>query len=289
MRVAISGSKGFVGSHLVHELKTNYAANIIHIPRALLYGNTEELSAFITDCDVIIHLSGAPIICRWTPKNKKELYDSRVITTQNLVHAIASIDNKPKVFISTSAVGIYDSIHSHSEFSTEYSDDYLGKICIDWEKAAYECDRLGIRTVIFRLGVILSDKGGAMQKALPVFKLGLGGKLGDGMQAFPYIHMKDLINAYLHVIENVESCGVYNAVAPEIVSNKTYTKSLGMALNRPTFFAVPSFLLNLLLGESAQMLLKGQQVRPKRLLLEGFIFQFASIQMAISSFFIRRS
>ncbi|BAX78534.1 TIGR01777 family oxidoreductase [Labilibaculum antarcticum] len=283
MKIGITGGTGLIGSHLIEKLKGELNADILLIPRNILYGNVQDLSVFIKSCEIIIHLSGAPIVCRWNSRNKQILRDSRILTTQNLSHAIGLMETKPRLFISTSAVGIYDTDHTHSESSSNFSTDFLGDLCVDWEKSANEVKIHGVRTVIFRLGVVLSEKGGALTKVLPLFRFGLGGKLGNGKQAFPFIHISDLVNAYAFVIVNTDSEGTYNLIAPELITNRDYTKTLCSVLNRPAFFHVPAFILRAIFGEGAKVLLSGQKVVPKRLLDMGFLFYFPSIRASLTS------
>lgn len=284
MKIGITGGSGLIGTHLTEKLAGDLNADILLIPRKLLYGNVQDLSEFIKYCEVIIHLSGAPVLCRWNSKNKQVLRNSRITTTKNLNCAIALMEIKPKLFISTSAVGIYDNKHTHNEYSKNFSDDFLGELCIDWESAANEIKRQGVRTVIFRLGVVLSDKGGALAKALPIFRYALGGKLGNGSQAFPFIHIKDLMNAYSYVILNKEMEGAYNLIAPELITNRDYTKALSSFLNRPAFFHVPASILRVLFGEGSNVLLSGQRVVPERLVNAGFMFDFPTLHTTLNSF-----
>ncbi len=289
MKIGITGGTGLVGSHLIEKLIEELNAEILLIPRKLLYGNVDDLSYFIKSCEIIIHLSGSPVICRWSLKNKQILRDSRILTTRNLSRAIDLMKRKPKLFISTSAVGIYDTNHIHSELSVDYSGDFLGQLCVDWENEARTIDKYGVRTVIFRLGVVLSEKGGALGKTLPVFRYGLGGKLGNGMQAFPFIHINDLVNAYLHVILNLEAEGIYNLVAPDLITNADYTKALSLCVNRPAVFHVPSFILKVIFGEGANVLLSGPRVVPERLLNMAFQFSYPTLTATLNSLLNCRS
>jgi len=189
---------------------------------------------------------------------------------------------KPKLFISTSAVGIYDAYHT-DESSTNFSNDFLGELCLDWEKASTGLVKLGVRTVIFRLGVVLSERGGALAKVIPIFRYGLGGRLGNGNQAFSFIHIDDLLNAYSFVISNVETEGIYNLTAPKLITNSDYTKELGSCLNRPAFFHMPVFILRAIFGDGAKVFLTGQKVVPKRLLNMGFLFYFPTLGASLTS------
>lgn len=282
MKIAISGSNGLVGSHLCDYLQTEIGAEIIKIPRVRLYGDTKALANLLDGANVIIHLSGASILSRWTENRKKVLRDSRVETTKNLCKAVAILENKPDQFICTSAVGIYSGYNEHSEESEAYSHDFLAKICMEWEQAAMEMQKLDVATAIFRLGVVLSKHGGIIQKSLPFFKLGIGGRLGSGKQQFPFIHIDDLIKVYGFVI-NEKTKGIYNLVAPERVNNAYFTKMMAKTLSRPAFCHIPSFILKLLLGEASVVLLSGQTVLPNRLKKEGFEYKYLSLEESLYS------
>ncbi|WP_282125486.1 TIGR01777 family oxidoreductase [Marinifilum flexuosum] len=280
MKIAISGSNGLVGSHLCDFLQTEFRAEIVKIPRERLYGDAKSLANLLDGANVIIHLSGASILSRWTNNRKKIIRDSRVETTKNLCKAVALLKYKPEQFICTSAVGIYSSLNEHSEESEEYFHDFLGKVCIEWEQAAMQMQKLDVATVIFRLGVVLSKHGGIIQKSLPFFKLGIGGRLGSGKQQFPFIHVDDLIKVYGFVI-NEKTKGIYNLVAPERVNNAYFTKMMAKTLNRPAFCHIPSFILRLLLGEASTVLLNGQTILPNRLKKEGFEYKYLTLEGAL--------
>ncbi|WP_421919857.1 TIGR01777 family oxidoreductase [Marinifilum sp.] len=280
MKIAISGSNGLVGTHLCEYLVNEKEADIVRIPRKLLYGRAKILANFLQGIDVIIHLSGASILSRWTKKRKKTLQESRIETTRKLYEAVALMENKPKQFICTSAVGIYNNRDLHTEQSKAYIDDFLGQICKKWEEAAMEIQQLNVSTVIFRLGVVLSDSGGAFKKSLPFFKIGLGGKLGSGKQMFPFIHIEDLLRAYAFVID-ANSKGLYNLVAPDLVTNHDFTNMLAKGINRPAFCHIPAFVLHIALGEASTVLLNGQKVIPERLKNEGFIYKYLTLKEAL--------
>jgi uncharacterized protein (TIGR01777 family) len=284
MKIGISGASGLVGSYLQIMLKRELNADMLVIPRKLLFGKVDDLAECIQNCEVLIHLSGAPIICRWNEKSKKILRDSRIQSTKNLSSAIGLLKNKPKLFISTSAVGIYDTENIHNESSLNLANDFLGNLCQDWEKAALQIEGQGVRTLIFRFGLVLSDQGGALAKIVPLFKWALGGNLGSGNQAFPFIHINDLGKAYLQAITNKEWQGIYNLVAPDLVTNAQFTKELSTCLKRPAFFHVPGFVLKCVFGEGAVLLLSGQRVVPKRLMDKGFQFDYPNCKTAICSF-----
>lgn len=235
----------------------------------------------IARADIVINLAGAPIIARWSEEYKKVLRSSRIETTKKIVEAMREADKKPEFFISTSAVGIYDNQRTHTEEDCQFSDDLLASICQDWEACALQAKELGIRTVIFRFGIILGKGGGMMQKVLTPFSLGLGGSIGNGKQAFSWIHIDDLEKSYAHVLEHAGSEGVYNLGAPHPVTNAEFTKALGKALSRPAFLPVPEFVLRLMYGDGCKVMTDGQSMIPKRLLDSGFVFKYPTIETAL--------
>jgi len=277
MKIGISGSNGFVGSHLKSYLSKMLQAEIVSIPRNLLYEDPKEMAVLLKNCQIIINLAGASVASRWTKKRMQELRCSRIATTQNLARAISLLNKKPKLFISTSAVGIYDDTGLHDEFSENYSNGFLSLLCQEWEAATKPISAIGVRTVIFRLGLVLSLHGGMLKKIIPFFKLGLGGKMGNGQQTFPFVHLEDLLRAYKHVILNDQAEGIYNLVAPEIITNFEFTRSLKLHFKKPSFFTVPAFLLNLVFLRGSDVLLIGQKVVSERLKTEGFSFQRKTI------------
>ncbi|NVJ52965.1 MAG: TIGR01777 family protein [Campylobacteraceae bacterium] len=278
--IAISGSSGFVGTNIKKFFsKDNF--EVISIEREVL-SNEEELTSIMEKADIVINLAGANIISRWTESYKKLLYTSRIDTTKALVNAMSKAQKRPELLISTSAVGIYSNKDCYDEEYYEYSDDFLAYVCKEWEKEALKAKELDIRTAIFRFGIILGD-GGALEKMLLPFKMGVGGTIGDGNQHFSFIHIEDLLNAYKFLIENVDLNGVFNLTSPMPTTNKGLTKALGTALNRPTFFPIPEFVLNLVFSEGAKVLTDGQCVEPKRLLDSGFSFKHTTIDETINN------
>lgn len=273
--VAITGSSGFVGSNL-SKMFQSQGYKVLQISQSLLKVKT-ELTKAIEQSNIVINLAGANILAKWSNEYKKILYSSRIETTKRVVEAIKTAKTKPELFISTSAVGIYNHTDTHTEDSRGYANDFLAKICIDWENEALKAKEFGVRTAIFRFGIILGD-GGALSKMLLPFSLGLGGVIGSGRQPFPFIHIEDLKNAYLHIIKNRNLDGIFNLVAPQIITNKEFTKALSDALHRPAFLHVPEFAVKILFGEGAKVLTSGQKVIPKRLLESGFVFKFKTIQ-----------
>ena len=280
MKIAISGSNGYIAKNLIPELE---AANhgITRIQRSEL-GDVDQLTKKLSGTDVVISLAGAPILQRWTTKNKNEIIRSRIDSTQNIVQAInrLSTEHRPDLFISASAIGIYSPNKAHTEESTLFSNDFVAEVVKSWEKASDDLNP-DVRKVIFRIGLILGKEAKTIQSLVPIIKLGLGGKIGSGKQPFPFVHIADAIRAILWSIENNNSKGVYNLVAPENIDNKTFTKTLAESLNRPAIFTVPEFILKIALGEASALLLQSPQVIPARLINEGFNFTFPDIHSTI--------
>ncbi|MCX8068926.1 MAG: TIGR01777 family oxidoreductase [Thermodesulfovibrionales bacterium] len=280
LKISISGASGFVGGNLIKRFKAlNW--QITAIEKSDFQKGKDRISSLISDSDAVINLAGAPIIAKWTEEYKKVMIASRVQTTRMIVDCMAISSNKPKVFISTSAIGIYSANGTHTENDFTYANDFLGDLAKQWESEALRATEFDIRTVIFRFGIVLGNNGGALQQMLPPFKLGLGGTIGDGSQAFSWIHIEDLVNAYIRAISDKHFTGIYNLTAPEPTTNKGLTLALSQALKKPAFFKIPEFALKLKYGEGAQALIKGQRVIPERLLKSGFIFKFPEINTAI--------
>jgi uncharacterized protein (TIGR01777 family) len=283
MQIAITGISGFIGGNLKTFFEENCDFEVLPVPRMLLYGSAELLADYLEGSDVVINLAGASILSRWTRKRKQKLWDSRVIPTRNIVTAFALMIKVPSVFISTSATGILDGIEEHDEYSQNYASDFLGELAQKWELEAINAHKLGIRTLIFRLGVVLDSKGGALAKMLPAFRLGFGGPVGNGNQPFPFIHIQDLMHAYLFAINREEHEGIYHLVAPELITNREFSLVLADTLHRPAWFPVPVVLLKLLFGEGASVLVGGQIVLCTRLLKSNFQFQFPTINLLLKN------
>jgi uncharacterized protein len=277
--IAITGASGFVGTSLIKYFSA-LGYKVLPIARDVL-NNQEKLNEILNSSDIVINLAGANIINRWSESYKKLLYSSRIDTTSKIVNTIKNIQNKPKLLISTSAVGIYDNKETYNE-NGNYSNDFLSKLCQDWENEASKAKSDTTKVSIFRFGIVLGKDGGALQKMITPFKLGLGGVIGNGSQSFSFIHIDDLLNAYKFVIENNYE-EIFNLTAPEPTTNKGLTLALGKTLKRPTILPVPEFVLNLIFSEGAKVLTDGQSVVPKKLLDLGFKFKFKTIEDTIDN------
>jgi uncharacterized protein (TIGR01777 family) len=282
MRIAVSGINGFVGSYLKKIFEEERGWQVQAITRTDLALEDGAFREKLEGAGVIIHLAGATISKRWTAEYKKLIYSSRIDTTKKIVKAITAMNNKPQLFISTSAVGRFSPEGINTEESGAFADDFLGRLAAAWEAEALKASDAGVRTVIFRFGVVLGPNGGMMARVLLPFKLGLGGTIGDGSQPVSWIHLRDLANAELRAIDDKSLSGIYNLCSPNPTTNKGLTKALGRALHRPAIFRIPVFMLRLVFSEGADTFASGQTVIPKRLLDAGFRFEFADIDAAVS-------
>lgn len=280
MKIAVSGATGFIGRRLIGELSEKFH-EVIVLSRTMLY-NERELEKAVSGADAVIHLAGAPILQRWTERAKEEIVNSRTVSTRNLIKVINRLpdDQRPKVFISASAIGIYALEGQHSDASTSFAHDFVGQVVQKWEKSSEDLD-ITVRRVIFRIGLVLGSEAKIIRQLLPVFKLGLGGKIGSGNQPFPFIHVQDVVGALWWAMQNPEVQGIYNLVAPQQITNTEFTKTLANLLKRPAIFTVPPFALKLVFGEAASLVLKNAKVLPERLAREGFPYLFPDIRSCL--------
>jgi len=266
-KLGIIGAGGLIGSRLSLFLDSAY--DVRKIKSEKLYLNPEELVRDLENLDIIINLAGYPVSGRWNDKIKKLISDSRIVTTHNLVNAINLMKVKPVHYINASAVGIYADGLICNENTQHFADNFLAKVVADWEKEASGVENVNL--TIVRIGVVLSRSGGAYALLRKVFKAGAGGIIGSGEQGFSFILIDDLIAAFGFIIEN-NITGIINAVSPNPVNNKIFTKELASALNRPSFLPVPEFAIRLLYGEGSTTVLHGQKAIPSRLVNCGFKF-----------------
>jgi len=301
MKVAIAGATGFVGSRLVERLHSEGHSVLVlardserarRIFPASAYPNLEivgyspaesgDWQHSIGGCDGVVNLAGVPIAEeRWTAARQQAILDSRKLTTAKLVEAIANAHPKPSVLVSASAIGYYGTSETAEfEENSPGGDDFLAEVCKEWESAAEKVKNTGTRLVILRLGIVLG-MGGALAKMLPAFRLFAGGPIGTGKQWFSWIHRDDVVNLILYALQNPQVEGVLNATAPHPVRMNELCETLGEVLQRPSWLPVPSFALELLLGDGAKVVLEGQQVLPKRTLVSGFQYKYPQLRSAI--------
>jgi uncharacterized protein len=297
MKVAITGSTGLVGRAVSNFFKKEgYAITSIlrsndpsYVEHGSLYWDIPSNkidAAHLEGHDVVIHLAGANIASkRWSPSYKREIRFSRIGSTTLLCEALSKLTHPPKVLISASAVGFYGLCDPSVDIdeSSPVGKDFLANVCHQWEEATKKAENAGIRVIHLRTGVVLSKKGGALAKILPIFKLGLGGKIGSGKQMMSWIALDEVPLIIHYLVHTSTISGPINVTSPNFVSNMDFTKALGEALHRPSFLPAPALAVKLLLGEMGEiLLLGGAKVIPKRLIESGYHFKYSDLRSALS-------
>jgi len=293
MKIVISGASGLIGTQLVTTLKSSGHEVVQLVRRSAAASQimwdpkSAKLDpASLEGCDAVIHLSGAGIgDKRWSDAYRKEILDSRTATTSLLANTIASLQRKPSVFLSGSAIGIYGARGDEQLTETsEHGTGFLADVCEQWEAAAKPAIDAGVRTVFLRTGIVLSPKGGALKKLLPLFRLGVGGKFGNGKQWQSWISMDDEVASIIHLL-TANVSGAVNLTAPQPVTNAEFTKVLARVVKRPAIVPVPTFAPKILLGgELADALLfTGQRVMPQALTASGYVFKHSTLESALRS------
>jgi uncharacterized protein (TIGR01777 family) len=281
MKIKMTGASGYLGEVIKKEL-IKKGHQVLPIKRSFLYGPTGELTQQLTGTQVLINLAGAPILQRWTSHNKQIIYDSRVKTTRNLVKAIQKMneDERPQKVISASAVGIYAVNSTHDEHSSDFDKGFVGKVVKDWESSWNGLPE-NVELTLFRLGVVLGKEAQTIKKLLLPFKLGIGGKIGNGKQPFPFVHENDVARAFEWAINQPGREGIYNLTAPQKITNKEFTKAMANALNRPAIIPVPEFALRIVYGKAATLLTESPGVSPLELEKQNFEFGFPDIESTL--------
>lgn len=300
-KILIAGITGLIGKKLYHELKNQFDIYGLVRNKEKALKNISDIEFFewddselnllklIESVDVVINLSGKSIAkSRWTEKVKKEIYNSRIFSTRKLANLIVKSSKKPELFIVASAVGYYGlDIEKVSDESTPPSEDFLGKVCVDWEKESELVESVGVRRVNVRISTVLSRDGGALPLITLPFKFFLGSYFGSGNQYLPWIHEQDLCKLFQFIIENKNIHGPINAVSPHSVTMKEFCKTIGKILNRPCLIRVPEWKMKLLVGEMSELLLKGGKVLPKKALEAGFHFEYENLEKALKNLLIK--
>ena len=293
MNITITGASGLIGRRLLKNLgAAGHALTVVsrhagtNVPPGVgvvawdpMKGPAPEDG--VRNANAVIHLAGEPVAQRWNEDTKQRIRESRVVGTRNLVQALAKLRNAPRTLICASAVGYYGS--RGDEVLREDSapgQSYLAEVCAAWEKEAVAAEAFGMRVVRVRIGVVLDARGGALRRMLTPFRMGAGGKLGDGKQWMSWIHLADLAAMFQFAVENPVH-GVLNGVAPIPVSNADFTKTLARVVHRPAIFPVPAFGLKLLFGEMSEILLASQRVLPAAPEAAGFQFRFPELGGAL--------
>lgn len=297
MRILISGGTGFLGRPLCgalvragHEVRVTTrnleaARRRLPPPIDLIHPQAPEgWQAAVRGADAVINLAGESIADgRWTPGRKEALRRSRVATTSSLVDACTAVDERPRVFISASAVGYYGATGDEPlDESAPAGDDFLAQLCVAWESEARRAEGLGMRLVIPRIGVVLGEGGGALERMVLPFRMFVGGPMGSGKQWLSWVHRQDVISILIEALTNEKMSGPVNAVAPDPRTMSDFSKALGAALRRPSWIPVPAFALRLGLGEMAEMLLTGQRVVPAAAEAAGYRFHYRSLGDALA-------
>ncbi|HEX8105238.1 MAG TPA: TIGR01777 family oxidoreductase [Solirubrobacteraceae bacterium] len=298
MNVTVTGATGLIGTKLVTELTARGDAVTVlsrdpdKARRAL--GPAVRAVAWdaesgpapreaLDGADGVIHLAGEPVAQRWNAQAKARIRSSRELGTRNLVAGLRAAEPRPRVLVSSSAVGYYGP-HGDEQLpeSTAPGDDFLAQVCVVWEREADAAAELGLRVVKVRTGVVLDPSGGALKTMLPPFKLGAGGPVAGGRQYMPWVHVADVVGILVRALDDESWDGAVNATAPVPVTNKAFSKALGRALHRPAVAPVPGAAIRLLYGEMAEVVTKGQRAVPERTLGLGYSFRHPDLDEALS-------
>lgn len=294
MNYLLTGATGFIGSKVVETLLAQgHSVNYLGRKRgkhldsraAFHYWNVNEAPPLdsVPRLDAVIHLAGEPVAQHWTAEVKRRIRESRVTGTRKLVAAIGALEFKPSVLVSSSAIGYYGD--RGDELLTEESSpgsDFLAQVCRDWEQEAIQARDFGLRVVPIRTGIVLGRDGGALKQMLPPFRMGFGGKLGDGKQWMSWIHVDDLVRLYAFAAENPEVNAPLNGVRAAI-TNAAFTRELGRALHRPTLLPIPKFGLKAAFGEMSEVLLSSARVVPQRTEEAGFRYKYNDLSAALAA------
>ncbi|MFE2152386.1 TIGR01777 family oxidoreductase [Streptomyces lavendulae] len=291
MRIALTGSSGLIGKALVRSLRADGHDTVRFVRRAPAdpgEARWDPRAGFVDPAglegvDAVVHLAGAGVgDHRWTAAYKKEIRDSRVLGTAAIARAVAALDRPPAVLVCGSAIGYYgDTGDRPVDEGAPAGTGFLPSVCVDWEAAAAPARAAGIRTVFARTGLVVAAGGGAWGKLFPVFRAGIGGRLGNGRQYWSYISLDDEVAALRHIVDTPALAGPVNLTAPHPLTNREVTAAMGRILHRPTVCAVPAPVMRLALGEFAGDVLGSQRVLPTRLLESGFAFRHPGIEESI--------
>ncbi|MGW2812072.1 TIGR01777 family oxidoreductase [Streptomyces sp. NPDC001415] len=293
MKIAVTGSTGLIGAELVRSLRADGHEVLRLVRREAESPDEVEWdparqyvdAAGLAGCEAMVHLAGAGVADhRWTAAYKKEIRDSRVLGTAAIAEALASLDTPPRVLVSGSAIGYYgDTGGRPVDESAPPGDGFLASVCVEWEEAAAPAQEAGIRTVFARTGLVVAREGGAWAKLFPLFRAGLGGRLGSGRQYWSFISLHDEVAALRFLVDTETLSGPVNLTAPEPVTNREVTAAMSRALHRPALLPVPAAAMRLAVGEAASDALSSQRVLPGKLLSAGFKFAFPSVEGAIGA------
>lgn len=290
-RVVIAGASGLIGSALTRSLTAD-GHEVVRLVRRAPRARDEARwdpeggrvdAGALAGCAAVVNLAGAGVASRrWTESYKRTIRDSRVRGTATLAEAVAALDERPGVFVGGSAIGFYGDTGTRAvDESAPAGDGFLPSVCVEWEGAAAAAREAGVRTVLARTGLVVAREGGAWAKLFPLFRAGLGGRMGDGRQYWSFVSVHDEVAALRHLIDTPSLSGPVNLTAPEPLTNREITEAMGRVLRRPTLLATPAPLLRLALGDMSGDILGSQRVLPTRLLESGFAFTYPSIEGAL--------
>ena len=299
MKIVIAGATGMIGSSLVDRLSNRFDISLVLLSRnpgrelhvanqqwlAWQPGSDGAWQRTIDGADAVINLAGEPIAGkRWSTRRKLILRSSRIESTRALVEAIGKAKAKPQTLISASAVGYYGP-HGDERLNEDRKpgDDFLSRLCVDWENEAKKAEALGVRVSMLRTGIVLAKGAGALKKMVPPFKMFTGGPLGSGQQWMPWIHIDDEVGLIEFLLDRSDAHGAFNGTAPNPVTMTEFSRTLGGVLNRPSWMSVPPSLLTLMVGEMADMLLTGQRALPEAALKLGFEFKYPHLVDALEA------
>jgi len=307
MKIVITGGTGLIGTALTKSLGHDGHEVVVvsrsprqrgPMPETVTFAEWDAETAdgwgeHVDGADAVVHLAGASIAgdgflpARWTDERKQVILDSRVNSGKAVVAAIEQATNKPNVLVQSSAVGYYGTHPNNVEITEDHppGDDFLADVCKKWEASTEAVEDMGVRRVIIRTGIVLSDEGGALPRQVFPFKLFAGGPIGSGKQPYPWIHIDDEVGAIRYLIENDTLSGPFNLSAPNVVTNGELAKVIGKTLNRPSFFPTPGFAFELAFGEVAVLLTKGQRAIPQNLQEAGYDFKFDDPQPALEDLY----
>lgn len=297
-KIIVTGATGLIGKKLVHSLiDKNFEVIIfsrdIKNAKSLFpgvkdfvewdYQKPDEWKSGLEKVDAVIHLAGVNLFAkRWDSNFKKMIKDSREVSTKNLVEAIIQTNNKPKVFISASGIGFYgDRKDDALKEDSPPGNDFVADVCKAWEFESLNLNKVNVRNVQIRTGLVLSKEDGALKQMLPAFKFFAGGPLGNGKQWTSWLHIDDIVGMYLHALDNEKISGPVNAVSPHPIRMKQFAETLGIVMKRPSLFPVPKFILQLVVGEAAEVVTASQKVIPDKLIKNNYKFKFKDLEAAL--------
>lgn len=290
LRILVSGGSGLIGTALLTSLEasghavTRLVRGLPTAAEQIVWDPQQPLSPdSVSGFDAVVHLAGESIAGRWTSGRKRRILESREQGTRHLAEALARAHAKPRTLLSSSAIGVYgDRKNEVVDETSSGGKGFLAEVCRRWEASTEPAAQAGIRTAQLRTGLVLSRDGGALQKMLLPFRLGLGGRTGSGRQWWSWIHLQDLIGAIHHILQDSSLAGPVNGVAPNPVTNAEFARTLAAVISRPAFFPMPALAVRLLFGEMGQeLLLSGQRVQPTKLTASGYRFQYPDLRRAL--------